>query len=52
MINLERYAILVPLVYLVVTAAIAMASHLAGLPKEVTGMLVGAGLTRVKMPPK
>ena len=50
MIDFEKYKILVPLVYLVITSAIAIVSHMVGLPKEVTGMLIGAGLTRVKMP--
>jgi hypothetical protein len=52
MINIEKYAILIPLVYLILTAAIAIICHLVGLPKEVTGILIGAGLTRVKMPVK
>lgn len=40
---------LIPLLYLVAVAAIGAALHLAGVPPEMNGMIVGAGLTRVKI---
>ena len=41
---------LIPLVYLVVVAIAGGVLHYVGSPPELTGMIVGAGLTRVKMP--
>lgn len=41
---------LVPLLYLIVVAIIGGALHAVGVPPEMVGMIVGAGLTRVKMP--
>lgn len=52
MINLEKYAPLIPLIYLIATAGIAAALHTAGLPDGVVGLIVGAGLMRVKIPTK
>ena len=52
MINLEKYQSLVPLLYLVVIAIIAGLFHLAGVPKEITALIIGAGLTRVKVSTK
>lgn len=40
---------LTPLIYLIAVAVIGVALHLAGVPPEMTGMIVGAGLTRVKI---
>jgi hypothetical protein len=42
---------LIPLIYLVVVAGIGAGLHIAGVPPEMTGMIVGAGLTRVKIGP-
>jgi hypothetical protein len=50
--DIERYAVFVPMAYLVLTAAIAILGNLLGLPKEVLGILIGAGVTRIKMPVK
>ena len=41
---------LIPLVYLVVVGLMGGGLHYFGAPPELTGMIVGAGLTRVKMP--
>jgi len=41
---------LVPLVYLVAVAGIAFGLQYIGVPPEMNGLIVGAGLTRVKMP--
>ena len=41
---------IIPLVYLVAVAAIGGALHYLGVPPEMNGLIVGAGLTRVKMP--
>lgn len=41
---------LIPLVYLVAVAAIGGGLHYLGVPPEMNGLIVGAGLTRVKMP--
>ena len=41
---------LIPLVYLVVIACVGGGLHYLGVPPEMNGMIVGAGLTRVKMP--
>ncbi len=54
MFNIEKYAILVPLVYLLTAAAIAAVFHVLKVPDGISGLIVGAALTRVKMsvPPK
>lgn len=49
MFQLEKFQPLIPLVYLVTIAIIAAGFQLAGVPKEVTMLIVGAGLTRVKV---
>ena len=49
MINIDKYKPLLPLVYLAVIAVIAGAFHLLGVPKEMSFLVVGAGLTRVKV---
>jgi hypothetical protein len=48
--NFDNFRPLFPMVYLILAGGIAVAGHKTGLPPEVTGMLVGAALTRVKMP--
>ena len=52
MLNIENLQPLVPMAYLVLATCIAIGGHLAGLPEGITGLLVGAALTRVKMPTK
>lgn len=52
MMNLEKYEPLFPMAYLVLAAVIAISCHLLKLPEGITGLLVGAALTRVKMPAK
>ena len=47
--NLEKYQSLIPLVYLVVIALITGGFHLLGVPKEISALIIGAGLTRVKV---
>jgi len=39
----------IPLVYLGVVALIAIGCHVLDVPKEISALLVGAGLTRVKI---
>jgi hypothetical protein len=41
---------LVPLIYLIAVAIIGGVLHKLGVPPELTGLIVGAGITRVKMP--
>ena len=41
---------LIPLVYLVTIALIGAGLHYLGVQPELTGLIVGAGITRVKMP--
>ena len=52
MMNFDKYQPLFPMAYLILAAAIAITCHLLKLPETVTGLLVGAALTRVKMPAK
>ena len=52
MINFDKYQPLFPMAYLILAALIAITCHLLKLPETVTGLLVGAALTRVKMPAK
>jgi hypothetical protein len=54
MFNIEKYAILVPLIYLLTAATIAAVFHVLKVPDGISGLIVGAALTRVKMsiPPK
>lgn len=40
---------MVPLVYLVAVAVIGGGLHYLGVPPEMNGLIVGAGLTRVKI---
>ena len=49
MINLDKYQSLIPLLYLLVIALIASVFHVLQVPKEMTALIVGAGLTRVKI---
>ena len=51
-VDFDKYAPLIPLIYLVATSIIAMGLHYAGLPDGVIGLIVGAGLMRVKIPAK
>ena len=43
------YRALIPMAYLAVIAIIAGGFHFLGVPKELTFLVVGAGLTRVKV---
>lgn len=47
---MEQYKPLIPMAYLVIAALIAIACHLLSVPAGVSGLLVGAAITRVKMP--
>ena len=40
---------LIPLVYVLAAAAVAAGLHYAGVPAEMTGLIVGAAITRVKI---
>ena len=48
--DLEKWKLLFPMAYLGIAAVIAVACHLLKVPEGVSGLLVGAALTRVKMP--
>mgnify|MGYP001047078740 CR=1 FL=1 len=48
--EIEKYQPLFPMAYLVLAAVIAIVCHLLKVPPGVSGLLVGAALTRVKMP--
>ena len=48
----EKYKMLMPLAYLIVAALIAIGCHLLKVPEGITGLLIGAALTRVKIPSK
>ena len=50
LVNLQRYQPLFPLVYLVVAAGIAIVCKYTGVDDTTMGLLVGAALTRVKVP--
>lgn len=43
---------LIPLVYLIAIAVIGGGLHYVGVPPEMNGLIVGAGLTRVKVSPQ
>jgi len=47
--SIEKYQSLLPLLYLVVIAIITAAFHILNVPKEVSMLIIGAGLTRVKI---
>jgi hypothetical protein len=40
---------LIPLIYVLAAAAVAAGLHYAGVPAEMTGLIVGAAITRVKI---
>ena len=40
---------LIPLVYILAAALVAAGLHYAGVPAEMTGLIVGAAITRVKI---
>jgi hypothetical protein len=42
---------LTPLIYLIAVAFIGAGLHYAGVPPELTGMIVGAGITRIRKSP-
>ena len=46
---MEKYKIMLPLVYLALAAVIAAGFHLLKVPNDVAMLIVGAALTRVKI---
>lgn len=52
MISAENIKPYMPLMYLVIVSLIAIGCHLIGVPENIYMLLVGAGLTRVKIPSK
>ena len=48
--GLEDYKPIFPMIYLCIAAVIAILGKLAGLEPTSLGMIVGAALTRVKIP--
>jgi len=49
---MEQYKPLFPMAYLILAAVIAIACYKLGVPEAVSGLLVGAAITRVKIPSK
>jgi hypothetical protein len=49
MIQIEKYQPIFPLVYLILAGVIAAVFHLLKVPDGVTGLIIGAALTRVKV---
>jgi len=49
-ISLEKYKPIFPMIYLVIAAGIAIGGNLLGIPEGVSSLIVGAALTRVKVP--
>ena len=49
-IDLEKWKPVFPMIYLVIAAGIAIGGNLLGIPGEVSSLIVGAALTRVKVP--
>ena len=49
-IDIEKYKPIFPMIYLVISAGIAIGCNLLGIPEGISGLLVGAALTRVKIP--
>ena len=47
--KIKGYPSLTPLLYLLTIAAVAGVFHKLGVPPEMTALIVGAGLTRVKI---
>ena len=52
MMSLEKYQPLFPMAYLVLSVLSAIAFHYVGVPDTVGGIIIGAAITRVKIPPK
>ena len=50
MINIEKYKPVFPMIYLLLAAVITMAFYLIEVPDVVTGAIIGAALSRVKLP--
>ena len=49
-INIEKYKPIFPMVYLGIGAVIVIVCKVFEIPDSITGLLVGAALTRVKVP--
>ena len=50
--KIEQYQPLFPMAYLLLSIAAAIAFHYVGVPDTVGGIIIGAAITRVKVPPK
>ena len=48
--NIEKYKPIFPMIYLLMAAVIAISCYLLKVPEGISGLLVGAALTRVKVP--
>jgi len=49
-VDFEKYKPIFPMIYLVIAAGIAVGGNLLSIPGEITSLLVGAALTKVKTP--
>lgn len=49
---MEKYEILFPMAYLIISIAAAVIFSLCGVPEVVGGIVIGAAITRVKVPAK
>ena len=49
-INIEKLKPVFPMIYLCLAAIIAVVCYKLGVPETITGLLVGAAITRIKVP--
>jgi len=49
---MDKYETLFPMVYLMISIVAAVIFHYVGVPEVVGGIIIGAAITRVKVPTK
>ena len=50
--EIDKYETLFPMAYLMISIAAAVIFHYVGVPEVVGGIIIGAAITRVKVPAK
>ena len=50
MLDIEKYKPIFPMIYLLLAAVITIVCYLIKVPEVVTGTIIGAALSRVKVP--
>jgi len=50
--SLDKYEVIFPMIYLLISIAAAVLFHYVGVPEVVGGIIIGAAITRVKVPTK